>query len=174
MYRTDKGSEKRRGKRMRKIQTDSQARIRAIIVVLMGLSIVSAGTGCHRLVKIATPAKKVQQLPSTQVEVKRIQDLMVTDSFRWDTAAGITMGLTVIDQAGNPASGVVVKFSYEDSVTKQKKRFMTGLTDDQGQYGMTFSLPTYVRSLIMTTTATGDKEYRVPISSQSFTFQVRI
>ena len=133
------------------------------------------GSGCNKLVKIQeeSPVKKAVVNRSIK-SVQNMEEMIVPKTFNWNTAQRIQMDVNILGKTGENSSGVIIKVFYKDNVRKDLHQMVSGISDSKGSVGTVFNLPTYVRSVYIKTSQSGDKLFEVPVNSYSFDYTLRL
>ena len=146
-------------------------------VAVLGLIIfaMTSVSGCNKLVKIQeeAPVKKAV-VNQTIKSVQSMEEMIVPKTFNWNTAQRIQMDVNILGERGENSSGVIIKVFYKDNVRKDLHEMVSGISDSKGSVGTVFNLPTYVRSVYIKTSQTGDKLFEVPVNSYSFDYTLRL
>ena len=146
-------------------------------VAVLGLIIfaMTSVSGCNKLVKIQeeSPVKKAV-VNRTIKSVQNMEEMIVPKTFNWNTAQRIQMDVNILGKTGENSSGVIIKVFYKDNVRKDLHQMVSGISDSNGRVGTVFNLPTYVRSVYIKTSQTGDKLFEVPVNSYSFDYTLRL
>ena len=133
------------------------------------------GSGCNKLVKIQEEKPVNKAVVNQPIKsVQSMEEMIVPKTFNWNTAQRIQMGINIIADSGISASGVHIRVYYKDNVKKDLHEMVSGISNSDGKVGTTFNLPTYVRSVFITTNQTGDKLFEVPVNSYSFDYTLRL
>ena len=146
-------------------------------MAVLGLIIfaMTSVSGCNKLVKIQeeSPVKKAVVNRSIK-SVQSMEEMIVPKTFNWNTAQRIQMDVNILGKTGENSSGVIIKVFYKDNVRKDLHEMVSGISDGKGSVGTVFNLPTYVRSVYIKTSQTGDKLFEVPVNSYSFDYTLRL
>ena len=146
-------------------------------VAVLGLIIfaMTSVSGCNKLVKIQeeSPVKKAVVNRSIK-SVQNMEEMIVPKTFNWNTAQRIQMDVNILGKTGENSSGVIIKVFYKDNVRKDLHQMVSGISNSNGRVGTVFNLPTYVRSVYIKTSQTGDKLFEVPVNSYSFDYTLRL
>ena len=133
------------------------------------------GTGCNKLVKIQEENPVDKAVVNRSIKsVQSMEELIVPKTFNWNTAQRIQMGINIVANSGENASGVHIRVYYKDNVRKELHEMVSGISNSSGSVGTVFNLPTYVRSVYIKTNQTGDKLFEVPVNSYSFDYTLRM
>ncbi len=140
-----------------------------IVVVMTSMS------GCNKLVKIQEESDVDQAVVNRQIKsVQSMEEMIVPKTFNWNTAQRIQMNVNILAKAGGKSSGVHIRVYYKDNVRKELHEMVSGISSRDGKVGTTFNLPTYVRSVFIKTSHTGEKLFEVPVNSYSFDYTLRL
>ena len=146
-------------------------------VAVLGLIIfaMTSVSGCNKLVKIQeeSPVKKAVVNRSIK-SVQSMEEMIVPKTFNWNTAQRIQMDVNILGKMGENSSGVIIKVFYKDNVRKDLHEMVSGISNSSGSVGTVFNLPTYVRSVYIKTSQSGDKLFEVPVNSYSFDYTLRL
>ena len=132
-------------------------------------------SGCNKLVKIQEEKPVSQAVVNQEIKsVQSMEEMIVPKTFNWNTAQRIQMDVNILGKTGENSSGVIIKVFYKDNVRKDLHEMVSGISDSKGSVGTVFNLPTYVRSVYIKTSQTGDKLFEVPVNSYSFDYTLRL
>ena len=152
--------------------------VKMICFYLMGVTFVLfslLGSGCNKLVKIQEESDVDQAVVNRQIKsVQSMEEMIVPKTFNWNTAQRIQMNVNILAKAGGKSSGVHIRVYYKDNVRKELHEMVSGISSRDGKVGTTFNLPTYVRSVFIKTSHTGEKLFEVPVNSYSFDYTLRL
>ena len=146
-------------------------------VMVIGVIIfaMTSMSGCNKLVKIQEESDVDQAVVNRQIKsVQSMEEMIVPKTFNWNTAQRIQMNVNILAKAGGKSSGVHIRVYYKDNVRKELHEMVSGISSRDGKVGTTFNLPTYVRSVFIKTSHTGEKLFEVPVNSYSFDYTLRL
>ena len=133
------------------------------------------GSGCNKLVKIQEEKPVNKAVVNQPIKsVQSMEEMIVPKTFNWNTAQRIQMGVNILTDSGISASGVHIRVYYKDNSRGLLHEMVSGISSADGSVDTTFNLPTYVRSVFIKTTESGERLFEVPVNSYQFDYTLRL
>ena len=112
------------------------------------------------LLLMAGCQEKTSPEPEPGSEIENMEDLQISDNFRFNTTEDLSIRVSVSSSAGIPVKNATISV-FSGKPEEDGKLLLKGGTDSQGMYESTYPLPTYIQEAYVTVDQIGIPNHRL-------------